>query len=154
MYDERHKGTRPWLYGTFFAALGITVARQDPSKLATGTWKLNVEKSDFGKDPKPKGAMVKVVHKEPAYKYSYTGTTADGQTINVEFDGAIDGKPYKETGPEGGATVTYRRINDSTVDGTWTSPDGKTTVTFTSVVSKDGKVYTRKSTVQGTGGGS
>ena len=83
----------------------------------SGTWKLNVEKSDFGKEPKPQSIMVKVVHKEPAFKYSVTGTNAEGQPINVEFDGAIDGKPYKETGTQGGTTVTYKRTNDSTIEG-------------------------------------
>jgi hypothetical protein len=115
----------------------------------TGTWKLNVEKSDFGKDPKPQTIMVKVVHKEPAFKYSVTGTNSKAQPINVEFDGAIDGKPYKETGTQGGTTVTYKRLNDSTIEGTATSADGKTSEAFTLAVSKDGKVVTRKATVKG-----
>jgi|SRR2546427_5311220 len=115
----------------------------------SGTWKLNVEKSDFGKEPKPQSIMVKVVHKEPAFKYSVTGTNAEGQPINVELDGAIDGKPYKETGTQGGTTVTYKRSNDSTIEGTATSTDGTTTETFTLTVSKDGKVVTRKATVKG-----
>ncbi len=50
----------------------------------TGTWKLNVEKSS-GKGPPPKGVMVKVVHKEPAYKYSVTGTDAEGQTDQLRI---------------------------------------------------------------------
>ncbi|PYV88666.1 MAG: hypothetical protein DMG05_15200 [Acidobacteria bacterium] len=115
----------------------------------SGTWKLNLEKSDFGKGPKPQSIMVKVVHKEPAFKYSVTGTNAEGQPMNVEFDGAIDGKPYKETGTQGGTTVTYKRVDDSNIQGTATSSDGSTTETFTLTVSKDGKVVTRKGTVKG-----
>lgn len=115
----------------------------------SGTWKLNVEKSDFGKEPKPKSIIVKVVHKEPAFQYSVTGTNAEGQPINVEFDGAIDGKPYKETGAQGGTTVAYKRKNDSTVEGMATSSDGKTVETFTLTVSKDSKVVTRTGTVKG-----
>ena len=99
----------------------------------SGTWKLNLEKSDFGKEAKPKTVMVKVVHKEPAFKYSVTGTDAEGQPINVEFDAAIDGKPYKETGSQGGTSVTYKRVDDSNLQGT----------------AKDGKVVTRKATVKG-----
>ncbi len=115
----------------------------------SGTWKLNVEKSDYGKNPKPKSVTVKVVHKEPAFKYSVTGTDAEGQPINVEFDGAIDGKPFKETGAQGGTTVTYKRVDDSNIQGAATSADGSTSETFTLTVSKDGKVVTRKSTVKG-----
>jgi hypothetical protein len=115
----------------------------------SGTWKLNLEKSDGGKEPKPKEAMYKVVHKEPALKYSFTGTDAEGQPMNAEFDGAIDGKPYKDTGPLGGNTITLKRINDFTIEGTFISADGKTTQTFTEVFSKDGKVGTFKITVKG-----
>jgi hypothetical protein len=114
----------------------------------SGTWKLNVEKSDFG----PKGSTLKIVHKEPAFKLSYTATYPEGQQDSAEFDGAIDGKPYKETGPQGGSTATFRRINDSTVERTLTSPDGKTTDTVTLTVSKDGKVFTGKGTGKGTEG--
>jgi hypothetical protein len=115
----------------------------------SGTWKLNLEKSDGGKRPTWKQAIFKVVHKEPALKYSFTGTDAEGKPFNSEFDGAIDGKPYKETGPQGRPTTTLKRINDFTIEGTQILPDGKTTVTFTDVVSKDGKVGTFKMTVKG-----
>jgi len=115
----------------------------------SGTWRLNLEKSDGGGLPAPKGVMVKIVHKEPALKYSVIGTDPQGQPMNFEFDGAIDGKPYKETGPGGGGTLTYKRINDYTVEGTSTSADGKTTETFTVSASKDGKVFTRKGTNKG-----
>ena len=138
------------ILGCFVSLLMLWASPLNAKILNTsGTWKLNAEKSDYGKLPKPKGVMVKVVHKEPAFKYSVTGTDAEGQAINVEFDGAIDGKPYKETGTQGGTTVTYKRINDSTLEGTATSADGKTTETFTLAVSKDGKVVTRKATVKG-----
>ena len=116
----------------------------------TGTWKLNVEKSDGGGQPLPKGVvMVKIVHKEPALKFSETGTDAEGHPFNVEFDGAIDGKPYNVTAPQVIETDTFKRIKDSTVGGTTTSADGKTTSTYTVTVSKDGKVMTLKITGKG-----
>ena len=111
----------------------------------SGTWKFNAEKSDGDGLPIAKAVMVKAVHKEPALKYSVTGTDAEGKPFNNEFDGAIDGKPYKETD---GETTTLKRINDSTLEGTTTSADGKSTETFTTTVSKDGKVLTRKVTVK------
>jgi hypothetical protein len=114
---------------------------------STGTWKLNLEKShSTAKGPAPKSGMLKVVHNEPAYKYSYTETAADGKTNTSEWEGTIDGKPQKE---KDGATTTLKRIDDSTLEGTSISADGKTTETSTWVVSKDGKVGTYKSTSKG-----
>ena len=112
----------------------------------SGTWTL--EDGDGSGLPGPKGVViVKIVHKEPALKYSITGTDSEGKPMNFGFDGAIDGKPYKDTGPDGG-TTTWKRIDDSTLEGTSTSANGKTTETFTLTVSKSGKVFTRKGTVK------
>jgi hypothetical protein len=36
----------------------------------SGTWKLNIEKSKWGKVPKPVSIVVTVVHKEPALNYT------------------------------------------------------------------------------------
>lgn len=113
-----------------------------------GTWKLNLGKSDFGKQPKPKEVILKIGDKDSPVTYSVTGTDDKGQPFNVAWDGAIDGKPKKETGPQGGTTVTLKEINDHTVEGTRTSADGNTE-TFTSTLSKDGKVINEKWTVKG-----
>ena len=117
---------------------------------AAGTYKLNLKKSDFGKMPKPKEVILKVADtKDPILKYSVTGTDDKGQPINVEFDGACDGKPYKEMGPQGGSTVTCKNIDDYTSTGTSTSADGKTTETSRFVSSKDFKVLTINTTGKG-----
>jgi hypothetical protein len=114
----------------------------------SGTWKLNMEKSDFGKEPKPKEVILKMEDKAPAFKYSATVTDMEGKQFNWEWEGAVDGKPYKETGPQV-ANVTLKKINDSTTQGTRITADGKTTQTYTSTLSKDGKVITEKWTVKG-----
>ena len=86
---------RKHILGCFVSLLMLWASPLNAKILNTsGTWKLNAEKSDYGKLPKPKSVMVKVVHKEPAFKYSVTGTDAEGKAINVEFDGAIDGKAF------------------------------------------------------------
>ena len=113
-------------------------------KNLSGTWKLNLEKSEAEGLPAPKGAVIiKAVHKEPALNYSVTSTDAEGKPINSTFDGAIDGKPYKDTD---GGSITYKRINDNTIAGTSIYGDAKTTDTFTTTVSADGKSFTRKGT--------
>ncbi len=115
----------------------------------TGTWKLNLEKSDFGKEPKPKELILKIEDKEPVKKYSVTGTDDKEQPFNFEWQGGVDGKPRKETGPQGGTTVTLKEINDYAVEGTKISADGKKIETFTSTLSKDGKAITEKWTMKG-----
>ena len=133
-----------------FLTCAVLFAQNAKIMNSTGTWKLNMEKSHSSeKGPPPNGAVLKIVHKEPAYKYSYTETSADGKTSTVEFDGVIDGKPYKQ--PDG-TTATLKRMNDSTLGGTSTSADGKTTEESTWVISKDGKVGTYESTSKGSEG--
>ena len=46
-------------------------------------------------------------------------------------------------------TVTLKEINDYVVEGTKISADGKQTETWTSTLSKDGKVITEKWTIKG-----
>jgi hypothetical protein len=137
----------PGCMALFLMLCASPLHAKEPS--AATTWKLNLEKSDFGKDPKPKEVILKIVDNDPLLKYSVTGTDAEGKPINVEYDGAIDGKPHKETGPQGGSTVTYKNNEDGTSVGTSTSADGKTTDTSTIETSKDGKVMTI--TVKGKG---
>ena len=77
---------------TCVLALGATSLLGAGVVNTSGTWKLNVEKSDYGKRPKPKDITVKIEHKEPSLKYTVTGTDGEGKPLNIQFSGAIDGK--------------------------------------------------------------
>jgi hypothetical protein len=118
----------------------------------SGTWKLNVEKSDFGKRPKPKSATLKLEHKEPSIKYTVTGTAGDGKPMKIDFSGTLDGKDYPVHGSPFAAKSNATRVNNSTTKGVSTSSDGKTVETYTVTISKDGKTLTRKATVKGPDG--
>ena len=83
---------------TCVLALGATSLLGAGVVNTSGTWKLNVEKSDYGKRPKPKDITVKIEHKEPSLKYTVTGTDGEGKPLNIEFSGAIDGKDYPVIG--------------------------------------------------------
>jgi hypothetical protein len=113
----------------------------------TGTWKLNVEKSDYGKRPKPKEATVTVEHKEPSLKYTVTGTDGEGKPMNIQFSGAIDGKEYPLIGSANVAKVSVKRINDTTTESIGRSADGKVVENVTVTVSADGKTLTRTAKV-------
>ncbi len=115
----------------------LLAAAQVPN--LTGTWKLNVEKSRWGKKPKPAGIELIIKHDEP--KLNISGTVADDRerSDTFRFDGTIGGKP--QAGPEG--TLTVRRIDPYTLESVWKSRDGRYTETGRTNLSKDGKELTR-----------
>ena len=94
----------------FALSFAIVVAIAQVPDLS-GTWQLNVQKSSWGKHPKPTGGTVVIEHHEPAFKYSgaveiENGTeTSDGQS-NFSFNGAIDGKEYPVTRTAGAGKMT------------------------------------------------
>ena len=50
------------------AGVGFGAAQQAAD--LSGTWQLNVERSHWGKHPKPTSGTVVIEHHEPAFKYS------------------------------------------------------------------------------------
>ncbi len=119
-------------------------ARGEEAADFSGTWKVNVEKSDFGPMPKPKSTTMKIEHKEPAIKWFMPLIDQEGNESRTESTAAIDGKehPFKE-GPFT-HTHSFRRISPSTIEYVTRSSDGKTIGTGTWTISKDGKVLTQK----------
>jgi len=145
---------KPYLvFAVLFAvvALWASPARAEVSNLS-GSWKLDVEKSDFGKRSKLKDATLVIEHKEPSLKYTLTATQVDGKPLKVEFSGAIDGKEYPLVGSPYASKLTITRVNNTTTKGVATSADGKTVETYTVTVAKDGKKFERKGTVKGPDG--
>ena len=118
----------------------------------SGTWKLNVEKSDSGKRPKPKDATLTIEHKDPSIKFSITGTAGNGKPMKIEFSGSVDGKEYPVVGSPYSSKLAITRVNDSRTKGVATSADGKTVETYTVTLSKNGKTLTRKGIVKGPDG--
>lgn len=138
---------------TCILALGAASLLGAGAVNTSGTWKLNVEKSDYGKRPKPKDIMVKVEHKEPSLKYTVTGTDGEGKPLNIQFSGAIDGKDYPITGaPNNVAKTSTKRVNDTTTESVGKSADGKILENATVTVSRDGKTLTRVAKIKGPDG--
>ena len=144
----------PWRLGFVLLSIGIASA-QAPN--LSGTWQLNVQKSSWGKHPKPTGGTVVIEHQEPAFKYSGTievenGTeTSEGQR-SFSFNGAIDGKEYPVTGAAGAGKMTIRRVNPTTTVSELKSSDGAVLETAKTTISADGKRLTRAVKAAGPGG--
>ena len=138
---------------TFVLAFGAASLLGAGAVNTSGTWKLNLQKSDYGKHPKPKDITVEVEHKEPSLKYTVTGTDGEGKSLNIQFSGAIDGKDYPITGaPNNVAKVSAKRVNDTTTESVGKSADGKVLENVTVTISRDGKTLTRVAKVNGPDG--
>jgi hypothetical protein len=109
----------------------------------TGSWKLNVEKSKWGKKEKPTSVIVHIEHNEPAWKYSGTVTLPNSEEKTFTYDGAIDGQEHDATSAYGAGKMTVRRVNRFTIESTFHTSDGKYTETA-STTSTDARVMNRR----------
>ncbi len=115
---------------------------------ALGTWKLDLKKSDFGKMPVPKSAVVTVTDDRPtSLKWHATVIEADGKKTTESFTGAPDGKQYPVKGTEQGETMAYSREGDA-IKATGKAKDGST-LEQTINMSDDKNTMTLKSTASG-----
>jgi hypothetical protein len=106
----------------------------------SGTWKLNVAKSEFGQLPGPTSRTDVITHKEPSLSSSVTAETSEGKreyTVNYTTDGKeavnkIGPRDVKSTLKWVGSDLKISSkflFNEMEVtsEATWTlSPDGKT----------------------------
>jgi hypothetical protein len=125
-------------------AVNVAVAADDQH---SGTWKMNPAKSKYSPGPAAKSVTLAIEADENHYKVNAEGVDGNGNPTHVQFDAKFDGKDYPATGLPVGDMVSLKRIDASTIQ-VAQKKDGKTVMTVTSVVSKDGK--TRTSTFKGT----
>ena len=128
-------------------ALGIGLALAQQAADMSGTWRLNIEKSAWGKHPKPSNGTITIEHHEPSFKYHgrvglHQGSeTADQESF--EFDGAIDGKDYPLTGTPAQGSASIRRVNARQIISQRKGPDGAVIETARTTISADGKQLVR-----------
>ena len=137
--------------GIVVAALLAGAAAAGVASLS-GTWKLNVEKSSWGRARKPATVVIEIDHREPVLKYHGTISYVNEDTREFVFDGAIDGKEYALIRSYGAGKVRVERINDNSIVSTFRTDDGRYVETTRNSVSRDGKIMTRRINVQGPDG--
>jgi hypothetical protein len=106
----------------------------------SGSWKLNLAKSKLT-PPVPKSDVAVVNVDENGVKLSEDIVTDKGESLKVSYDAKFDGKNYPVTGDPSTDSVSYQRVNATTLKGK-TKKDGKVAMDATIVVSKDGKTTT------------
>ena len=137
--------------GAFYACVALiaalalcgTARAADPQ---SGTWKLNTAKSSYSPGPVPKSLTLTVKADEKSLTIHSEGVDGEGKPTKVDFTANFDGKDYPATGIAAGDMVSVERVDANTIR-VQMKKDGKTLMTVTSVVSKDGK--TRTSTFVG-----
>lgn len=112
-----------------------------------GTWVLNEKRSRFGDNPRPGNVFLTIEHNEPKLKYSGTVNRAgEGSITDFTFDGAIDGKEYTTKQSSGDRKVTFRRVDDRTVESVTTTQAGE--IRSTLIMSHDGRTLERRMSSQ------
>jgi len=122
-----------------FAALafGAVALVADTKPDLTGTWKLNVDKSDLGGAPISE-LVVTVEHKDPSFKFTAKGV-AGGQDFEETESFTTDGKPNEDS--RGGSVKCHWDGAALVIEGT--APDGSGGDSSRLVLSADGKTLTR-----------
>jgi len=106
-----------------------------------GTWKLNVEKSQFSPGPPPQSLMLKVEAAGQGEKASTEGVNADGTRTATVYTANFDGKDYPLTGSPVSDTVSLKRVDTQTTERT-DKKAGAVVTTLRRVVAQDGKTMT------------
>ncbi len=118
-----------------------TSAAAAPKPDFTGTWKLNVEKSELGPMPAPASMILKIDHKDPDLKVATAATGGPQGDVNYESKYTTDGKVCTNQffDREAKSTLSWEAENlliatkadfgqgEVAIKGKWIlSPDGKT----------------------------
>jgi len=122
------------------AVSGVSLAQENPF---VGTWKLNVVKSKYVGEQRPKSATRTVVAQGDGLEITYEGISDDGSTISYRVTSHLDGTeaPYSGRQPFGADSVAIKRVDANTLTSVSTRA-GKKLFTTKWIVSKDGKVAT------------
>jgi len=103
-----------------------------------GTWKLNESKSKLSPGIGHNDTVTYTETGAGRIKLTADGVDKDGKQTHWTWEGKFDGKPYKVEGATTVDTIAYKMMNDHT-NSMSGMKDGKTMMTGTITVAKDGK---------------
>jgi hypothetical protein len=129
------RSTGPLLLSFLMGATVFAASKPD----FTGTWELDVKKSDFGNLPKPARMTIQSSVEGDAM-HSVQTTYVEQETQTAEFTWYLDGKRHASDKPVPGYSVT--RWEDTTLVSERQSNDGAYKQTIHMSLSADGKTAT------------
>jgi hypothetical protein len=125
------------------AILAIATSAASAADSVIGTWKLNVAKSTFSPGPAPKSQTRIYAESAQGIVLTLKTVAADGTESTASLTFKYDGKPYAVSGNPDFDTVSLKRVDALTVNGTQMKA-GVNVGTSVRAVSKDGKALTFK----------
>jgi hypothetical protein len=121
-----------------FCGLNSIVWAADP---VLGTWKLNLEKSNYSPGPAPKN-QIRIYEAVPeGIRVTIRTTLADGQSTSVQHPVNYDGKEHPIAGSSQSDAIVLQKVDDYTSEAILKHAS-KVIGTSRRVVSKDGKTMT------------
>jgi hypothetical protein len=130
-------------------ALAITTVAALGADNTIGTWKLNVEKSQYSPAPMPlKNLTVTREASDGGVKVTATGDRTDGTAINGSYTAKYDGMDVQVTGNLPYETISIKQVNANTLTEERKKTGGPYHATSRIVVSNGGKTMT--TTTKGT----
>ena len=90
------RSSRTGLFPFMFLTLIVGIAQAQTRPNLSGTWKLNISKSDFGHGPAPDARTDIIVHQDPNLKDTITQSGQQGE-ITYDMNYSTDGKETTNT---------------------------------------------------------
>jgi hypothetical protein len=116
--------------------------------LFSGTWKVNMSKSEYNPGPPPQSGITKIEATDNGFKLIADGVNSDGSKTHTEFTVKFDDSDYPnksildgKSDPNGADMISANKIDDYSME-TTAKLNGKVLMVTKSVVSKDGKTLT------------
>ncbi|HTL05382.1 MAG TPA: hypothetical protein VL241_06510 [Gemmatimonadales bacterium] len=142
---------RALTFATFATLLAAATATGQSVPNLSGTWVLQVDKSNFGEMPGPQSRTDVIEHAEPKLTIKRTVVSAAGETTSTLVY-AVDGKPYKNMVGPSELTSTLKWDGQALVMvSTLTTPQGDVTITDKYTLSADGKTLNQARTLSAQG---
>jgi hypothetical protein len=123
-------------------ALPASAVAQAPD--LSGSWVLQVDKSDFGPMPAITSRTDVITHKEPSLTIKRSIVSANG-SASSDLAYSVDGKPWKNTTSDGSEITSTLKWDGPVlvVTSVLNTPNGEATITDRFSLSPDGKTMTQ-----------
>ncbi len=124
--------------GVLSLAMPEMARAEDPM---SGRWEINLAKSMYDPGPLPKSSVRVHEFEGDTIKVTLDMVSADGRARHAEFTRKLDGQEYPDSDDPHADTITWKRIDEHTIEFTQKTA-GKVTETGKLQVTEDGTELT------------